>query len=92
MLTKEDKKDIRKIFCEATNEVIMPAVEKIVEKKVREEFDRYEKKDLVRQDKLMKELKDIREEHAADAINISGINDRYMDHEKRLVVLEEKTA
>jgi len=103
MLTKEDKKEIRGIFCDAAEKVILPAVDKLldsrfkdqeqkIDKKINKRFDDYKRYDLKNQDELMNELKTVREEEAANVISIGGINDRYMDHEKRITFLEESLA
>ena len=43
-------------------------------------------------DRLMKELKDMREESGSNSFSIGELDEKYLDHEKRIVKLEEKPA
>ena len=52
----------------------------------------YKDEILNKEDALMKEIKDFREEQVFNSYNLEKQNEKDLDHEKRIVALEEKMA
>jgi len=99
----EDKKEIYKIVAEAINDVANPTTESLIkdsEKKMEKMMDtklEKQKKEIVHElqdsnDALMKEVKDFREEQSLGSHVQEELGEKYIDHEKRIVALEEKIA
>ncbi|MFA6296090.1 MAG: hypothetical protein WC663_01955 [Patescibacteria group bacterium] len=93
------EKKMRIVFCEGAEKLILPSVKSMIkdsENKIDLKLEK-QKKEIVHElqdsnDALAKEVKDFREEQASKSYVLEQLDEKYIDHEKRIIVLEEKTA
>lgn len=84
---KSVKNEIRSEF-----KLELKLLEKKIDEKMDDKFKKYKNEILDAIDSFAKDVKDKREEQESIGFVLSQLDEKYLDHDKRIVVLEEKMA